>query len=73
VDSRTNIPGDEILERSIAVWSGASDWAADPHVADARLVIANPNNALTSLLRFDPRFRVAYEDSVAVVFVRSQT
>ena len=73
VDSRTNIPGDEILERSIAVWSGASDWSADPHVANARLVIANPNDALTSLLRFDPRFRVAYEDSVAVVFVRSQT
>jgi hypothetical protein len=72
VDSRTNIPGDEILERSIAVWSGVSDWPADPHVANAHLIIANSNNALTSLLRFDPRFRVAYEDSVAVVFVRSQ-
>lgn len=72
VDSRTNISGDEILERSIAVWSGASNWAADSHLVSARLVIANPTNALTSLLRFNPRFRVAYEDDVAVVFVRSQ-
>lgn len=72
VDSRTNIPGDEILERSIAVWSGASDWASDPVLSQAGLVIANPTNPLTSLLRFDPRFRVAYEDTVAVVFVGAQ-
>jgi hypothetical protein len=72
VDSRTNLPGDEILERSIAVWSGAPDWASDPALAGARLIIANPNNALTSLFRFDPRFRVAYEDRVAMVFVARQ-
>jgi hypothetical protein len=69
VDSRTNLAGDETLERSIAVWSGAPDWASDPALSNARLIIANPNNALTSLLRFDPRFRVAYEDAVAVVLV----
>lgn len=69
VDSRTNLFGDQVLQRSIAVWSGATDWATDSALADARLVIANPDNALTSLLRFDPRFRVAYEDSRAVVFV----
>jgi hypothetical protein len=72
VDSRTNIAGDEILERTIAVWSGAGDWASDPAVANARLIIANPTNALTSLLRLDTRFQVAYEDGVVVVFVSSQ-
>jgi hypothetical protein len=69
VDSRTNVYGDQVLQRSISTWSGASDWANDPAVSNAKLVIANPDNPLTSLLRFDPRFRTAYEDSRAVVFV----
>lgn len=70
VDSRTNLPGDEVLERSIAVWSGAPGWAEDPALSKAMLIVANPNNSLTSLLRFDPRFRVLYEDGTAVVFVK---
>ena len=70
VDSRTNLPGDEVLERSIAVWSGAPGWAEDPALSKARLIVANRNNSLTSLLRFDPRFRVLYEDGTAVVFVK---
>ena len=72
VDSRTNLSGDETLERSIAVWSGAPDWGNDPALSSARLIIGNVNNPLTSLLRFDPRFRVAYEDTIAVVFVAAR-
>jgi hypothetical protein len=34
-------------------------------------VIANAGKPLVALLRCDPRFRVAYEDSVAVVFVKN--
>ncbi len=71
VDSRTTVLGDEVLQRSIAMWNGASDWASDPELSNAGLIIANPENPLTSLLRFDRRFRVDYEDSRAVVFVRS--
>jgi hypothetical protein len=70
VDSRTNLPGDEVLERNIGVWSGAPGWAEDPALSKARLIVANPNNSLTSLLRFDPRFRVLYEDGTAVVLVK---
>jgi hypothetical protein len=70
VDSRTNLPGDEVLERSIEVWSGAPGWADDPALSNARLVVANPSNGLTQLLRFDSRFQVDYEDGTAVVFVR---
>jgi hypothetical protein len=72
VDSRTNLPGDATLERSIAVWSGAADWANDPALANARLIIANNNYALTSLLREDLRFRIIYEDATAVVFIRTR-
>ena len=39
----------------------------------ARLVVANLNNPLTSLLRLNSRFELVYEDKVAVIFVaRSQ-
>jgi hypothetical protein len=72
VDSRTNLPGGAALERSIAVWSGAADWAKDPSLANARLIIGNTNNPLTSLLRGDSRFRVVYEDATAVVFVSTR-
>ncbi len=71
VDSRTTVLGDEVLQRSIAMWNGSSDWAADRELSGAGLLIANPEYPLTSILRFDPRFHVAYEDSRAVVFVRS--
>jgi hypothetical protein len=72
VDSRTNLPGDATLERSIALWSGAADWANDPALENARLIIANNNYALTSLLREDLRFRIVYEDATAVVFIRTR-
>lgn len=72
VDSRTNLAGDATLERSIAVWSGAADWANDPALANAGLIIANTNYALTSLLREDSRFRIVYEDATAVVFVSTR-
>ena len=52
----------------MAVWSGVRDWASDPELLSARVVVANPSQPLTSLLRLDPRFRVAYEDGQAVVF-----
>ena len=37
----------------------------------ARLVIGGINDALTNLMRFDSRFKLVYEDAVAVVFVAS--
>ena len=54
-------------------WEGQPDWAADPELGAARLVVANLNNPLTSLLRLNSRFELVYEDKVAVIFVaRSQ-
>ena len=37
----------------------------------ARLVIGGVNDALTNLMRMDSRFRLVYEDAIAVVFVTS--
>jgi len=70
LDSRTSVHSDLQVERAMAVWSGVRDWASDPELLSARVVVANPSQPLTSLLRLDPRFRVTYEDGQAVVFER---
>jgi hypothetical protein len=69
MDGRTNLHGDERIERSIKTWEGNSGWADDPELKAAQLVIADVNKPLCSLLRFDPRFELVYEDAVAAVFV----
>ncbi len=69
MDGRTNLHGDRRFARSYATWSGSHDWAADPELSQAKLVIGSVNYPLASLLRFDPRFRLVYEDKLAVVFV----
>ncbi|MGH7831881.1 MAG: hypothetical protein ACREP8_17095, partial [Candidatus Binatia bacterium] len=69
IDGRTNLHGDKRMERSFNTWAGRHDWSSDPELAAARLVIGNVNHALTSLLRFDPRFELVYEDKVAAVFI----
>lgn len=69
MDGRAQLHGDERIERSLKTWNGAHDWADDSELAKARLVIADVNMPLASLLRFDKRFALVYEDSVAVLFI----
>jgi hypothetical protein len=45
------------------------DWASDPELAAAHLVIAGVNWALASPLRLASRFERIYEDAVASVFI----
>jgi hypothetical protein len=68
IDGRTNVH-DVAVTHSLAVWNGQPDWATDPELSAAGVVIAQRNFALTQLLRLDPRFEIAYEDPVAVVFI----
>ena len=51
-------------------WAGLPGWEDDPELSAAHVVIAERTAALTELLRRDARFEVAYEDGVAVLFVR---
>lgn len=69
MDGRTNVHLPERVDRSLNTWSGGAGWDTDPELSAARLVIASARVPLTPLLRSDPRFRVVYEDAVAVVFV----
>ena len=69
MDGRSNLYGDEQIERSLATWRGESGWASDPDLTAAHLVIADVKGALVSLLRLESRFELVYEDGVAAVFV----
>jgi hypothetical protein len=69
IDGRAALHGDEQLDRSDATWSAQPDWASDPDLRKAGLVIGPARAPLTQLLRTDPRFELAYEDKLAAVFV----
>ena len=71
MDGRMNVHGDQRIERSVNTWSGLRGWESDPELMKARLVIGGVNDALTNLMRMDSRFRLVYEDAIAVVFVAS--
>jgi hypothetical protein len=58
------------MDRSVATWSGQTDWASDPDLISARLVIGPVHIPLTQLLRRDSRYQLVYEDKIAAVFIR---
>jgi hypothetical protein len=70
IDGRTNLHGDERLQRNDDTWNGRPGWRDDPELASARVVIGAPAMPLSDLLRSDARFQLEYEDKGAVVFVR---
>jgi hypothetical protein len=69
LDGRAAFYGDAAIDRSIATWSGEPDWASDPQLKSAGIVIGPEKSPLVQLLRTDPHFQLAYEDKVAAVFV----
>src|ERR1700730_15807139 len=70
IDGRTNVHGDERVGPFWAKWTGKPEWASDPELSHANVVVAKKDTALGSLLRLDERFKIAYEDIQAVVFQR---
>ena len=70
IDGRTNVHGDERVGHFGAMWTGKPEWASDPELLRANVVVAKKDTALASLLRLDGRFKIACEDVQAVVFQR---
>ena len=70
MDGRANVHGDERVAHYYAVWNGRPEWASDPELSKANIVLARTEAPLTSLLRLDSRFRIVFEDVQAVVFQR---
>ena len=71
IDGRTALYGNDRVARNVATWNGKPDWAADPDLASARVVIGHTQLPLTQLLRQHADFKLVYEDKLAAVFVRS--
>jgi hypothetical protein len=70
IDGRTMVHGEERLLRHAQTVRGREGWQLDPELAGARLVVLHRTGTLAVLVRLDDRFRLIYEDSVAVVFSR---
>ncbi len=68
IDGRAALYGDAI-DRSAATWNAQRDWASDPQLKSAALVIGPVENPLTQALRTDRQFKMVYEDKLAAVFV----
>jgi hypothetical protein len=73
IDGRTDLHGAARIRRSAATWMGRRNWAADPDLEGAAIVVAPVETSLPALLLGDPRFSVLYNDAVAVVFVRRRS
>jgi hypothetical protein len=75
MDNRSNVHGDDRIERRRRIFYGYIDWASDEEFEDVRVVVVRkkyPAQPLGLLLPNDHRssFRIAYEDKVAIVLVR---
>lgn len=73
IDGRTNLYGDRRISRNSATWAGLKGWDTDPELVHANLVVGSVHYPLVTLLRSDPRFRLAYEDGLAAVFVSTSS
>jgi hypothetical protein len=69
IDGRAAFYGDDSIDRSKNSWNGSPDWAADPQLKSAGLVLGSVKAPLTQLLRTDPHFKLVYEDDLSAVFV----
>jgi hypothetical protein len=70
IDGRTNLHGEEGIQRALDTWAGRKRWQDDPGLARARVVFIEAAAPLGSLLRRDDRFKLVYEDEQAAVFIR---
>jgi hypothetical protein len=65
------VHGDQRVIHFGQVWQAKPNWLEVSDLKDARLIIAEKYAPLTQLLRLDQRFKLVYEDEVAVVFIAS--
>lgn len=68
MDGRTNVHTQDEILSALPLWNGDAGWQNRPELERANLIISDHSWRLASLLRGDPRFRVAYEDSTSVLF-----
>lgn len=73
IDGRNDLYGDELDLLMYKSSLGEESYKSDPYLNDAGLVLLPRELPLAKLLTVDPRFRLAYQDRLAAVFVHNQT
>jgi len=70
IDGRTDLYGDELLDRFYKTDLGDATWRTDPYLNGSGVVLLRTHDKLAALLGSDSRFQQIYEDRLASVFVR---
>ncbi len=70
IDGRTDLYGDEMTERFYKTEQGDVGYREDPYLNESGIVLLRTRDGLVPLLENDYRFRKAYQDKIATVFVR---
>ena len=69
IDGRNDLYGDE-LDRTFHEAESGVEYKNDPYLLRSGFVLLAKKYPLATLLRFDPRFQLMYEDKIAVVYAR---
>ena len=71
IDGRTNVHGQDEIARSLETWHVIGEgWYDDPLLQKANLVIGDPTDPLTCVLRTDPHFKPVFHDGTVVLYQR---
>jgi hypothetical protein len=71
IDGRSHLHDAQRVMHFNQIWEGKPNWREASELRDARLIIAEKYAPLTQLLRLDQRFKLVYEDEIAVIFIAS--
>jgi hypothetical protein len=71
IDPRTDLYGDDSVRRATATVN-AINWRSDPDLLRANFVLVERSLPLASALADDKGYRLAYQDHLAMVFVKQQ-
>jgi hypothetical protein len=69
IDGRNDLYGDD-LDRKFHEAENGVQYKNDPDLLQAGFILFDKKYPLATLLRFDPRFKLMYEDQIAVVLTR---
>lgn len=70
MDSRTDVYGDDGVRLSVATTDALPGWKNNPDLAKANFVIIERYFALASALAHDTDYTLAYQDQIAMVYVK---
>lgn len=73
IDGRADVYGDALIEEYYTIYGGTRAWREPLDSHGIRTVLVKPDTPIASLLRQDKGWQNVFEDSHAVIFVRSGT